>query len=337
MSLKKILVIGLAVSLAAVGAGSSNPAHAGSMTYEIAINTTAAGLAPGAGGFVDIQLSPAAPQGPPPSVSTSAFGVITDGTLGSVVMETGTAAGTLPGAVTMNNTKASPPNELLQNFTVHSFFDIFVTLSGPEIGPGSSVFSGTTFSVLVGDSIGAFTGATGYVNPNFPPTIDGTVSFLPGTGVVVIPGDPRAVQRRADGPGTGGNRRGRSMAEQAGRRLSDSHPHPPAGRRRGVPAVRCIQAGCPSRAGPGLFSCADGTVADAGADALSRTTAPHSGSVHTVSRPAMPRFSVPLRRVFPSRPASIEPPPPCFLKATWAGGSHFRRARATLLKKARAG
>ena len=114
-----------------------------------------------------------------------AFGVITDGTLGSVVMETGTAAGTLPGAVTMNNTGASPPNELLQNFTVHSFFDIFVTISGPEVGPGSSVFSGTTFSVLVGDSGGLFTGATGYVNPNFPPTIDGTVSFLPGTGVVV--------------------------------------------------------------------------------------------------------------------------------------------------------
>ena len=56
------------MSLAAVGAGSSNPAHAGSMTYEIAINTTAAGLAPGAGGFVDIQLSPGSPQGPPPSV-----------------------------------------------------------------------------------------------------------------------------------------------------------------------------------------------------------------------------------------------------------------------------
>jgi hypothetical protein len=76
-------------------------------------------------------------------------------------------------------------NELLQNFSVGSFFDIFVTFSGPEIGPGSSVFSGTTFSLLVGDSQSNFTGAVGYVNPNFPPTLDGTVSFLPGAGVTV--------------------------------------------------------------------------------------------------------------------------------------------------------
>jgi hypothetical protein len=187
MKIRKTLAIGLVMATAGVGAGSTNPAHAGSATYEILVNTTAAGLAPGAGGFVDIQLNPATAQGPPPSVSISTSGVSTDGTLGSVMLETGTAAGSLPGTVTMNNSVGTPTtNELLQGFTVHSFFDVFVTFSGSEIGPGGSGFSGTVFSLLVGDSTGNFTGATGFVNPDFPPTIDGKVGFLSGAGVTVI-------------------------------------------------------------------------------------------------------------------------------------------------------
>ncbi len=84
-------------------------------------------------------------------------------------------------------------NELEQNFSVGSFFDVFVTLSGPEIGPGAvGPATGTVFSFFVFDSFTGELGAQFTVNPNVDingnPIVDGTVGITTtASQVQVIP------------------------------------------------------------------------------------------------------------------------------------------------------
>jgi PEP-CTERM motif len=193
MGVRRVLSIGLAMLLAVAGAGLTSPAHGGSLSYEILIDTS--GLIPGPGGLADIQLNPAvAPSSA--TVSASVFNPITDGTLGAPIPISGTAAGdlTTPNGVTMNNSMAT--NELEQNFSVGSFFDVFVTLSGSEIGPGASgMFTGTVFNLSIFDSGTGSAFATLTVNPNVDmngiPIVDGTVGIeTSGPQVVVIPLTP---------------------------------------------------------------------------------------------------------------------------------------------------
>ncbi len=54
MSFRRTVSFALATLLAVAGAGLSNPARAGSASYEILADTT--GLVPGAGGLIDINL-----------------------------------------------------------------------------------------------------------------------------------------------------------------------------------------------------------------------------------------------------------------------------------------
>ncbi|MGP0062661.1 MAG: hypothetical protein ACLQGP_03530 [Isosphaeraceae bacterium] len=194
MSFRRIFSIALAASIAA--AGSSDPACAGSLTYEIVADTS--GLVSGPGGLIQVSLNPAYPPGSP-SVSMQVFGVSTDGTLGPVSYSTGTTGDlTMSGGVTADNTQYA---ELDQEFAIapgdfpaHSFFDVFVTLSGSEIGPGATgPVSGTVFSLNIYDSnvndlpIGvSFT-----VNPNVDasgnPIVDGTVSWTTTVGGLMAP------------------------------------------------------------------------------------------------------------------------------------------------------
>ena len=95
----------------------------------------------------------------------------------------GSATGdlTTPGGVTANN--AAGPNELVQGFSVASFFDVFVTISGSEVGPGAvGPTTGTVFSVFVYDSSGNSEAAQLTVNPNVDmngnPIIDGKVGIM---------------------------------------------------------------------------------------------------------------------------------------------------------------
>ena len=187
MNIRQIVSFGLAALLAVAGIGISGQAHAGSVTYEILVDTSA--LAQGPGGLIDISLNPATPQPSPggPTVSAQVFNPITDGTLGVANTVYGTATGdlTTPGGVTANNSTA--PNELTQAFTVASSFDVFVTLSGSEIGPGASGnFSGTVFQLSVFDSTVSGTYYYGQlvVNPNG--TVDGTVMPIPSASQVQI-------------------------------------------------------------------------------------------------------------------------------------------------------
>jgi PEP-CTERM motif len=189
MTIRKFASLILATLAAVVWL--ANPAHAGSVTFEVLVNT--GGLIPGPGGLIDMQLSPATPPGSP-SVSALVFSPSTDGTVSSGASASdpamGTATGdlTTPGGVTMNNTAFS---EIGQDFSVKSFFDIFVTLSGTEIGSGAvGPFSGTVMMLTVFDSGAGAESVTFTVNPNIDangaPIIDGTVGFTTSDGNVQV-------------------------------------------------------------------------------------------------------------------------------------------------------
>jgi PEP-CTERM motif len=189
MRFRRILSFALATLLTGTGAGLFNPARAGSLTYEIIVDTSTAdsGLVSGPGGLIVVSLSPAFPP-MSPSVSMQVFGASSDGVLGSVSSSTGTT-GDLTTMVTANNTQSS---ELDQNFSIapgsfpaHSFFDVFVTLSGSEIGPGAvGPVSGTVFSLNIYDSVitDPPIGISFTVNPNVDsngnPIADGTVTWM---------------------------------------------------------------------------------------------------------------------------------------------------------------
>jgi hypothetical protein len=190
MSFRRIVPFALAALLTGTGAGLLSVARAGSLTYEILADTTLAdsGLSPGPGGVIQVTLGPASPPGPL-SVSAMVFNAATDGALQNSLYEptTGTASGGLgplsPGVITANNTVYS---ELDQNFTVGSFFDVFVTLSGTEIGPGATgAFSGTAFNLNIYDSNFNEIGVTFLVNPNG--YVDGTVLPVATGPITVIP------------------------------------------------------------------------------------------------------------------------------------------------------
>jgi PEP-CTERM motif len=176
-------------TLVSVGAvGWQQPVRAGSITYEIQADTS--GLVPGPGGLIDMQLGVSFPPASP-SVSVWVFDPVTDGILGSSTPISGTATGDLatPGGVTANNITST--NELGQNFTVGSFFDVFVTLSGPEIGPGAvGPWSGSVLAVTIFDSGTGSEGAMFSVNPNVDtngnPIVDGTIGVTTSGSVNVF-------------------------------------------------------------------------------------------------------------------------------------------------------
>ena len=202
MGNRQIASLGVAALLAVAVTGISGKANAGSVTYEIKYDTSV--LVPGAGGLIDFYLdatNPTASQTPPTpaSVSVRAYNPSTDGILSSTIPVSGNAMGdlTTPAGVTTDNSTA--PNELQQRFSVASFFDVFVTLSGSEIGPGASGnWSGTVFTLSVFDSqpSGNYLYAQFSVNPNVDqngnPIVDGTVGTA--TSGVLLPNGQNAVQ-----------------------------------------------------------------------------------------------------------------------------------------------
>jgi hypothetical protein len=176
-------------------AGLVGTAMAGSIAYEISFDTS--GLIPGPGGLVDVSLGVSIPPASP-SVSVQVFNPTTDGVLGAATPIAGTAAGdlTTPGGVTANNTMAV--NELSQNFTVGSFFDVFVTISGSEIGPGAvGPWSGSVFSLSLFDSGTGMEAAVFTVNPHVDdsgnPIVDGTIGITSIGAVEVAVPEPTSI------------------------------------------------------------------------------------------------------------------------------------------------
>jgi hypothetical protein len=180
MSFRRTFSFALATLLTVTGAGLYNPAWAGSFTYELQANTS--GLIQGSGGLIDMSINETISPSMP-SVSVLVANVNTDGVVGSInpIYTSGSPMGDLTTTgVTENNTTYM---ELAQNFTVHSFFDVFVTLSGSEIGAGATgPWSGTVFNLSVYDSSFNSVGVILTVNPNVDgngnPIVDGTVGVM---------------------------------------------------------------------------------------------------------------------------------------------------------------
>ena len=191
MLVPRMTKLALAAVLAA--AWLSSPVRAGTMSYEVLINTS--GLIQGPGtptspALIDMALSATTYPGSP-SVSAVFYGPVTDGVISpgfDPVYDPamGTIAGdlTTPGGVTMNNTAYSEGG---QDFSINSFFDVFVTLSGSEIGPGAvGPLSGTVVSINIYDSGSGSESATFTVNPNS--VVDGTIGAVPSdANVTIIP------------------------------------------------------------------------------------------------------------------------------------------------------
>jgi hypothetical protein len=191
MSLRRLATPALAVLLVAAVAVSPGPARAGSLTFEIQFDNTKDGLTLGPGGELDIQLNPNMKPASP-TVTANFFGPNPIADVGAI--DPGNTTGSYgdlskPGGVTMSNALAL--NEQAQFFTVTSFFDVFVTLSGPEIGQGATgPFTGTVLTFTLYDAAGKPAAATLVVNPNVDshgnPIVDGTVKYqVQPTGVLV--------------------------------------------------------------------------------------------------------------------------------------------------------
>lgn len=181
-----ILSFGLATLVAVTCAG-FNPAQAGSLSFELTFDTSI--LAPGAGGLIDMAL--ANNVGPSsPSVYALVDTASTNGMIGTVnTPNTGMATGdlTTTGGVVNENNSVYTYSDLNQNFSVGSFFDVFVTLSGSEVGTGASgSFTGTEFIFTIYDSGSGTESATLVVNPSG--SVTGAVSYTTsGPQVNVIP------------------------------------------------------------------------------------------------------------------------------------------------------
>jgi len=189
MRIRQVVSFALATFLAVAGAGLQNPAHAGSLIYEILADTSGIGT----GGLIDMNIN--AVNFPTlPSVSVLVYNPITDGTVtpgfSGIDPPIGTASGDLTGpGVSMNNTVFSEGG---QDFAAKSFFDVFVDISGSEVGPGAvGPWSGSVFTFSISDAAGNSVGATFTVNPNVDtngnPIVDGTIYPQPTADVRVIP------------------------------------------------------------------------------------------------------------------------------------------------------
>lgn len=180
-----LVTLGLSVLLAAAVDGSARPARAGSATFEIEIDSAAAGLSTGAGGLMDIQLNPSTVPSSA-TVEAQVYGVSTDGTLGSYYggTPTGDASGSLPGTATLFNDQLT--NEVTQNFAVGSFFDVFVTLSGAEIGGTIPTPTGTVFTLSLYDPNPSDNPATLTLTVQPDGTLTPSISSPTGAGVSTL-------------------------------------------------------------------------------------------------------------------------------------------------------
>jgi hypothetical protein len=183
MSIRGFAPPALAAALAVLGAGHFTAVRAGSVTFQIKADTSA--LAPGPGGAIQVLVQA---QHPPasPSVSIRLFDAMTDGTLGNVILTTGSATGNLKTEVDASNSGSL--SLLAQAFSVGTFFDAFVTFTGTEIGQGATGPGGTlsSFSLIIDQGL-SFEYAQIYPNPTG--AVDGTffVSTTPGVSVTSVP------------------------------------------------------------------------------------------------------------------------------------------------------
>ncbi len=121
-------------------------AQAAPVTFVVNVNTASI---TGTNGFINLQLNPGGPSAELATATVFGFAQV-GGNLALTSTNIGSAAGTLPGAVTLTNT--TPLNDLFQGDLFGSSLGFSVTLDGPALDPPSGN-TGSVFSVsLLGAS-----------------------------------------------------------------------------------------------------------------------------------------------------------------------------------------
>jgi len=176
----------LAAGLAALLLSWGQASPAGPLTVEINVSTS-----PTYGtGTLDFQFNPAAGAA---AATATVRNFTTDGTLGSVVSTAGGGSGDLSSGP-LSFTNSASVNEVKQNFTFGSFFDVFVDLNIPTPPLGGST---TTFYLSMYDSTGIPINPDGFdgdaalsITPQPDGTYNGGINMGPGVTVTPLTATP---------------------------------------------------------------------------------------------------------------------------------------------------
>lgn len=118
-------------------------AQADPVTFTVSVNTSALS---GTNGFINFQFNPGGAGASSATATVTGF-TFSGGALAGTADLTGGASGTLPGAVTINN--SSQLNDLFQGFTLGNSFSFTLTLSGSALNnPGGNIGSAFALSLF---------------------------------------------------------------------------------------------------------------------------------------------------------------------------------------------
>ncbi len=137
----------VAVALLLLGLLGPGSAHAG-LSFNVSVDTSSLSMQPG---FLDFQFNPGDSSALAATASVTLFQTV-GGTLSQPATLTGDAAGSLPGALTLNNGTAF--NDAFQGFTFGDSFGFTLTLSGPAIdSPAGTTGSAFALSLYAADGV----------------------------------------------------------------------------------------------------------------------------------------------------------------------------------------
>ncbi len=136
-----------ALALLSTGITGSSSVRAGSVTYQVSVDTSATG---GQAGNLDFEFNPGGLGVEAATATVTNFQTI-GGVLSQPAILTGDAIGSLPGTLTLDNGTAF--NDVFQGFTYGSGFSFTLTLSGMALDSPGGTF-GSAFAVSLYDAAG---------------------------------------------------------------------------------------------------------------------------------------------------------------------------------------
>jgi hypothetical protein len=141
------LVRAVAVALLRLCVLGPGSAHA-DLVFNVSVDTSPISTQ---GGFLDFQFNPGDSSAEAATASVTLFQTV-GGILSQPASLTGDAAGSLPGALTLNN--GTSFNDAFQGFTFGDSFSFTLTLSGPAIdSPGGTTGSAFALTLYAADGV----------------------------------------------------------------------------------------------------------------------------------------------------------------------------------------
>jgi hypothetical protein len=165
--LKRLVVCAITTVLLLLGDLGARSANA-DLTFTVSVDTSPLS---GQSGYLDLQFNPGDSSAEFATATVTLFQT-SGGILAQPAALTGDAAGSLPGALTLDN--GTVYNDIFQGFTFGSSFGLTLTLSGPAIdNPGGTAGSAFALSLYASDGVTPLlttdpngSVATVFLNPN---------------------------------------------------------------------------------------------------------------------------------------------------------------------------